>query len=178
MKSVVLGIAAVFGLAVSTARIAHAQEWALADGGGCATAIAVGANDIPWVIGCGAPAVFYLANTRTCSANLCVATTKWVDAKKPGALNIAVNLNGIAFITDTAGELWEVGYIQNTLGSPNVWIPFPTSFAGSPACIESFAVSSGIQDPVEMIEFENSLGLSGTIDHLCLQARFHSRADA
>lgn len=168
VKTAVFVTLMALGLTLSAARVAHAEPtWVLADGGGCATAISVGANDIPWVIGCGAPAVFYLANVRSCTgSNLCVATTKWVDANKPGALNIATNLNGKTFITDTAGELWLEGYEVNTLGPPNVWIPLPTSFAGSPACIQSFAVSSGTQNPVEMIEFENSVNFSGTFDHL------------
>ena len=124
LKTVVLCTLLAVSWALSAARVAHAEPtWVLADGGGCAIATAVGANDIPWAIGCGGtPGVFYLENVRSCTGTLCVAKTQWVDAHKTGALNLTVNLNGIAFITDTSGELWEVGYIPDTIGAPNTWI--------------------------------------------------------
>jgi len=102
-------------LALVWSGAAHAAgEW-VPLGAGCASAIAVGPNNVPWIIGCepnsgayipehqrGPDSVYYLTWTE----GSLIQTPRWVDANFHNAMWLAVNANGIPFVTDTNGTLY------------------------------------------------------------------------
>lgn len=84
-------------------------------GTGAASAIAVGANDIPWILGCGGgncndtgyeQAVYYLRwSTSNCpDPQFCIPSPEWIYDNF-NAMTLAVDVNGVPFATDTTGTI-------------------------------------------------------------------------
>ena len=74
---------------------------------GCATSIAVGPNDVPWVIGCGSGAdngIFYLAS-QDCSPN-CFGTTLSWQSTTGAAKQVSVNRDGVPFVVNSQGNVY------------------------------------------------------------------------
>ena len=114
-----LGAAALVG-AATAGKTAHAQtaqfEWVPLSVPGCASAIAVGPNNVPWILGCGTAAqggaspsgpqgIFYLQNL-SCGSETCLGPPpqQWTSIGQSGVA-LAVNLNGLPFATDTSGVI-------------------------------------------------------------------------
>ncbi len=133
--------------APAQAEPATAQAWPVPETGyvwhkvstGCASAIAVGPNNIPWILGCGDPSkpreVYYLTYT----GSGLVHTPMWQSAGLSG-LTIAVDLNGFPYVTDTNGQLWSITD-HSTLPGSFQWLQF------TPGCVRSFAISATSTSP-------------------------------
>jgi hypothetical protein len=106
--------------ALGFAKAAHAQEvltWVPLGANG-ASAIAVGPNDIPWILGCGGgfcndtgyeQAVFFL-RWLPCSYQPCLVgpSPQWVYAQG-GGMTLAVDLNGLPHVAGTNGVIYGMG---------------------------------------------------------------------
>ena len=79
---------------------------------GCATSISVGPNDVPWLIGCGSGAdhgIYYLAHGEaSCSPQPCFGSTilSWQRTPTGAAKQVAVDLNGLPFVVNSAGNVY------------------------------------------------------------------------
>jgi hypothetical protein len=146
----VLSAAAILAV-LSVAPAAHADitrtEWIQQPG--AASAIAVGATDIPWVLQGGE--AYY--GTATCPGDICTdpyGVEQWTNVHGL-ATNIAVDLAGSPWTT-YQGVL--SGY--DWAGGESLWTQHPTTVpGGAAACITSFAITEDVQDSA-LIMFPNS----------------------
>src|SRR5580700_9129982 len=94
---------------------------------GCASAIAVGPNNIPWILGCGNPSevrpVYYLSQSCTGSF-FCPVTWQYAGMN---AMTLTVNLNGVPFVTDANGTVWSVAESTASIDPGSQWEPVTLS---------------------------------------------------
>jgi len=117
ITNAVAAVAVLVGV-VAEARPANAKPVWMPLGAGCANAIAVGPNNVPWVLGCGSGAtdVFYLTGGPSpppylptppnCAAGSLYCPPEWVGAGFSG-VTIAVDLNGDPVATNASGEVYQ-----------------------------------------------------------------------
>lgn len=73
---------------------------------GCATSIAVGADNIPVVAGCGGnPSAFWLNTFGSCGPGYIGYCNVWTSFGR-NAKQVAVNLNGVPFLIDSSGNVY------------------------------------------------------------------------
>jgi hypothetical protein len=108
---------------------------------GCAKSIGVGANDIPWVVGCGSAAdqiVFYL-NSYTCSGCL-AATLSWQNVPGAAGVNLAVNRDGYPFVANSSGQIASpVWNGQTNVGDYSAIAAWQNLTASPSTCVSSVA---------------------------------------
>lgn len=155
------------GLTVTKTALAQAfwdeQNGDYNGGPGCATAIAVGANNWPVVLGCGlgTSTIFY-AHGESCSGLLCTPTWNRMEGLTTAA-HVAVNLNGNIFATDTSGALWFAnGSAAGDGGFTGGFTKISTTYFGGTACIQSLAAPFGQSDPPS-VTFVNPIAQTGTL---------------
>ena len=119
-------------------------------GVGCARAISVGPNGVPWILGCSngdpngvGPAWVYYLNTSLPPGSL-LPHYQWIYDNF-SALTLYVNVNGVPYATDTNGNVYSE-YYNNADQNPTylmlpsgVWVPIA---AGNP--VSSIAASTSV----------------------------------
>ncbi len=144
---------AIVGLgATLTPRPANATlQWVKAFAGGCATAIAVAPNNVPWILGCGNTAdreIFYMG--ESCNP-ICLPT--WVDDQL-SANDITTEYTGEVFATTSGGAVYATGWQGNPLTpiigkwgeiSPNNVTGFFGPVSNPGGCISALAVTSDFE---------------------------------
>jgi hypothetical protein len=123
----------------------------------CASAIGVAANNVPWILRCGAGGIYYL--TSPCVGSpICVPTPRWVT-NNGSANHIAQNVNGEPGITDGVGHLWIAAGNDNDQPA-GTWISIGTTINGGDACIGSLALNNYVANP-EPVAFDTPNTASG-----------------
>ena len=138
-----LGLAGMFGQPGSASAQGY---WAWAPlGVGCARAISVGPNGVPWILGCtggnpngtGPAWVYYL--TWSNAPESFFTTYKW-QYDNISAVTLYVNLNGVPYVTDLVGNVWyETGNYPGHLGGSET--PTGSWSLARPCCVGAIAVS-------------------------------------
>jgi hypothetical protein len=107
-------------------------------GTGCAREIAVGPNNVPWVLGCpggsrtvsGPSSVYYLSYES--NGNL-IETPTWVNDGFSDAIDIFVNMNGAPWVSGADGQFYAQAQqvnASNVVVPSTDWLRVPESYAG------------------------------------------------
>jgi len=139
---------AAFSVTVAWTRVAGAAGQWIPLGAGCASAISVGANNVPWIIGCepnsgayipehqrGPDSLYYL----TWTGDSLIRTPRWVDANFHNAMWLSVNVQGFPFVTDTSGTLYGISTVPDGNGDD---VPSGTWFDYGPG---AGAIAAGVE---------------------------------
>ena len=122
---------------------------------GCASQIAVSANNFPVMIACGGGIVFYESpNVQQCttSGGLKTCVPQWTATNTTTAAYIADNIDGNFWMTDTAGAQWVAGDTGTGNGGfTGNWGEVSTSLNDVPACMTSIAVAHSENDPLSVV---------------------------
>jgi hypothetical protein len=108
-------------------------------GAGCAHEIAVGPNDVPWVIGCSPTSssvadkwVYYFSPGTVCGSGICLPTSTWTYAGASGT-RISVDLVGDALLVGSNGHIsWVKEGTNGGVGWPAGGFSDLTSNSGWP----------------------------------------------
>jgi hypothetical protein len=119
-----------FAMLLVSGPAAAQMHWVQESAGGCATSIAVGPTNVPWVIGCGsAPdkGVFYLKRGKGCGGLVC--PDSWAYDNGAGT-NVSSDLHGHANVVTSGGEVYND--LGETAGIGQPWLPRGTWDEQSP----------------------------------------------
>ncbi|MDP9001895.1 MAG: hypothetical protein M3O46_17480 [Myxococcota bacterium] len=107
---------------VAGADVTPSHVWAQFPIPGCATSIAVGPNNVPWITGCDAGpdySIFYLDYHKSENCGIGGCTPSW-HQMSGAARYVSVNLNGAPWVVNSAGEVFvSLQDINNPIGFPN-----------------------------------------------------------
>ena len=138
--------ALIMGLAGRTNATQYPWVWQRL-GVGCARAISVGPNGVPWILGCSqgqpngvGPAWVYYLNTSSPPGSL-LPHYQWVYDNF-SALTLYVNLNGIPFATDTNGIVYSEAQINGDGDANYLLLPSGTWNRDSTGAMSAIAASA------------------------------------
>lgn len=147
-------------------------------GAGCAHEIAVGPNDVPWVVGCSPTSaadkwIFYLKPTQNCSNGFCFQGHAWTYANT-NATEISIDDVGAAFAVPSNGHVM-TALFQNSGGismPTGSWVDLTTTAYSTAPALGGFVtdVVDRWSGPISALAFETPEATTGFVSYLDLWA--------